>query len=234
MNLMLWTKNDLKVSHGKQVNTLSNMKLSTSFINFGCQSCEVFVVLSYHQEDEAIYPSIFSGTVGLGNIIRKLLSSNFMVMLSLVSVIFDIGDNYSCSSNKGDFVKIEKNMLPRKIKGIAKGLESHGFGFVKYYFRKESGYIIALQAQAYYVSALSKIFYIISPQDICASERYKGDFISHCHADNDSYAELNVKEENQVWKKSEPIERVCVKYIPKNKIPDNEKVQGIGKCCLCH
>ena len=89
-----------------------------------------------------------------------------MVMLSLVSVIFDIGDNYSCSSNKGDFVKIEKNMLPRNIKGIAKGLESHGFGFVKYYFRKESGHMIALRAQAYYDPGLPNDLHIIYPQGI--------------------------------------------------------------------
>ena len=46
-----------------------------------------------------------------------------MVMLSSVSVIFDTGATYSCSSNKGDFVKLEYKMFPRNLKGISKGLE---------------------------------------------------------------------------------------------------------------
>ena len=54
--------------------------------------------MSYHHEDEAIDPIIFAATVGLGNIINKLISSNFMGMVSSVSVIFDTGANYSCYS----------------------------------------------------------------------------------------------------------------------------------------
>ena len=53
-----------------------------------------------------------------------------MGMVSSVSVIFDTGDTYSCSSNKGDFVKLEEKTLPRKLKGIEKGLEIYGFGIV--------------------------------------------------------------------------------------------------------
>ena len=34
LNWMLWTKNDLKIFHRKQVNDLNNMKLVTSLINF--------------------------------------------------------------------------------------------------------------------------------------------------------------------------------------------------------
>ena len=64
--------------------------------------------MSYHQEDEVIDPIIFAATVGLGDIIKKLISSNFMGMVSSVSVIFDTGATYSCSSNKGDFVKLEE------------------------------------------------------------------------------------------------------------------------------
>ena len=95
--------------------------------------------MSYHQEDEVIDPIIFAATVGLGNRINKLFSSNFMDMVSSVSVIFDTGATYSYSSNKGDFVKLEDDMLPRKLKGIAKGLEIFGFGIVEYFFRSESG-----------------------------------------------------------------------------------------------
>ena len=40
--------------------------------------------------------------------------SNFKVMVSSVSVIFDTGANYVCSSNKGDFVKLEEKK-PQEI-----------------------------------------------------------------------------------------------------------------------
>ena len=99
-------------------------------MKFEYQPCGIFEGLSYHQEDEFIYPTIFAATVGLRDIIKKLVSSNFMGMVSSVSVIFDNRDNYFCSYNKGDFVKLEENTLPRNIKGIAKGLEISGFGIV--------------------------------------------------------------------------------------------------------
>ena len=34
LNFMLWNKNDFKVSHRKQVNAPSNIKLVTSLMNF--------------------------------------------------------------------------------------------------------------------------------------------------------------------------------------------------------
>ena len=97
---MLWTRNDLKIFHRKQVNASPNMKLVTSFMNFECQPCGIFEGLSYHQEDEAIDPIIFAATLGLGNRIKKLVSSKFMGMVRSVSVIFDTRATYSCSSNK--------------------------------------------------------------------------------------------------------------------------------------
>ena len=39
LNRMLWTKNDLKICHRKQVNAPSNMKLVTSLMNFEWQLC---------------------------------------------------------------------------------------------------------------------------------------------------------------------------------------------------
>ena len=153
LNCKLWTKNDLQIFHRKHVNVSPNMKLVTSLINFECQPCGIFEGLSYHQENEVVDPIIFAATVGLGNRIKKLVSSNFMVMFSSVLVIFDTGANYSCSSNKGDFVKLEHKKFPRKLKGIAKGLEISGFGIVEYSVRSESGSMIALRAQAYYVPA---------------------------------------------------------------------------------
>ena len=92
LNWMIWTKNDLKVSHRKQVNATPNMKLVTSFMNFECQPCGIFEGLSYHQEDEVIDPIIFAATLGLVNRIKKLISSNFMGMVISVSVIFDTRD----------------------------------------------------------------------------------------------------------------------------------------------
>ena len=135
LNWMLWTKKDLQIFHRKHVNVSPNMKLVTSLMNFECQPCGIFEGLSYHQEDEVIDPIIFAATVGLGNRIKKLVSSNFMGMVSSVSVIFDTGVNYSCSSNKVDFVKLEEKKFPRKLKGIAKGLEISGFGIVEYSVR---------------------------------------------------------------------------------------------------
>ena len=117
-----------------------------------------------------------------------------MGMVSLVSVIFDTGATYSCSSNKGDFVKLEEKKFPINLKGIAKGLEISGFGIVVYSVRSESGSMIALRDQAYYVTGLTKDLRIISPQGICTSEVYKGTFIAHCHDEQDGYAELNLKE----------------------------------------
>ena len=46
--------------------------------------------------------------------INKLVSSNFMGMVIPVSIIFDTGDTYSCSSNNGDFVKLE-DKFPKEI-----------------------------------------------------------------------------------------------------------------------
>ena len=62
--------------------------------------CGVFEGLSYHQEDEVIDPVIFADTVGLVNIIKKLISSNFMGVVRSFSVIFETGATYSCSSKK--------------------------------------------------------------------------------------------------------------------------------------
>ena len=158
---MLWTNTEFKVSHRKQVNSPSNMKLVTPLMNFEWQPCGIFDYLSYHQEYESIGPNIFAATVGLGDIIKKSVLSNIMGMVSSVSVIFDTGDSYSCYSKKGYFVKLEENMLPRNLKDIAKGLDVYGFGIVKYSVESESGRMIALWDQAYYFPGLPKYLRII-------------------------------------------------------------------------
>ena len=101
-------------------NAYPNMKLVKSLMNFECQPSGIFEGLSYHIEDEAIYPIIFAATVGLGYRIKKLVSSNFMGIVSSVSVIFNSGATYLCSSNKGDIVKLEEKTFPRRLKGTEK------------------------------------------------------------------------------------------------------------------
>ena len=96
-------------------------------------------------------------------------------------------------------MEIKEKKFPRKLKGIAKGLEISIFGIVEYSVRSESGSMIALRAQAYYVPGLPKDLRIIYPQGISTSEGYKGTFIAHCHDEHDGYAELNLKEDNPGW-----------------------------------
>ena len=130
----------------------------------------------------------------MGYRIKKLVSSNFVSMVSSVSVIFDNGDTYPCSSNKGYFVGLEEKIFPRNLKGIEKGLEIYGFRIVKYSVRSKSERMIVLRSQEYYVPGLPKDLGIIFPQGIHTSEGYKVTFIYHCHYEHDSYGELNLKE----------------------------------------
>ena len=176
----------------------------------------------YHQEDKAIDYTIFEATADLGDTIKKLISSNFMGMVRSVSVIFDTESTYSCSSKKGKFVKLEEKKFPRKLKGIAKGLEISGFGIVEYSVRSESGRMIALRDQAYYVPGLPKDLRIISPQVIFTLEGCKGTLIAHFHDEQDVYEELNLKEDKPGWKKANPVERFYAKYDPKNNLPTHE------------
>ena len=147
----------------------------------------------YHQEDEFIDPTIFVATVGLGDRINKLVFSNFMGMVSTVLVIFDTVYTYLCYTNKGEFVKTEWKMFPINIEGIEKGLDIYGFWIFEYSVSSESGRMIALQSQAYYVPRLPKDLRIIYPRGICTSEEYKVTFIVHCHDENYSYVELTLK-----------------------------------------
>ena len=66
----------------------------------------------------------------------------------------------------------------------------YGFGTFEYSIRSESGRMIVLRAQEYYVTGLPKDLRIIYPQGIRTSEGYKGTFISHCNDEHDSYAGL--------------------------------------------
>ena len=119
-------------------------------------------------------------------------------------------------------MKLEEKKFPRKLKGIAKGLEISGFGIVEYYVRSESGCMIALWAQSYYVPGSPKDLHIIYLQVIHTSEGYKGNFIAHCNDEHYGYAELNLKEDNPGWQNAEPVERVIIKYEPKENLPTHE------------
>ena len=81
--------------------------------------------------------------------------------------------------------------------------------------------MIALRAQAYYVPGLPKDLRIISPKCICISEGYKGTFIDHFHYDQGGYRELALKEDKPGWHKAKPVDRVYVKYDPKNNLPNH-------------
>ena len=74
---------------------------------------------------------------------KKLVSSNFMCMVSSVSVIFDTGATYSYSSKKGDVLKLEMKTFPRNLKCTEKCLEISGFGIIEYSVNSESGCMIA-------------------------------------------------------------------------------------------
>ena len=82
--------------------------------------------------------------------------------------------------------------------------------------------MIELRDQAYYFLGLPKDLHIISPQVIRTPEGYKGTLISNCHNENDSYGELNLKEEKPGSHNTKPVERVYVKYDPKNNLPTHE------------
>ena len=76
-------------------------------------------------------------------------------------------------------MKCKENTLPRNLTCIEKGLEIYGFGIVEYSVKGESGRMIVIRDQAYYVPGLPKDLRIISPQGICTSEGYKYTFLAH-------------------------------------------------------
>ena len=82
--------------------------------------------------------------------------------------------------------------------------------------------MIQLRSQAQYVPGLPKDLRIIYPQGIITSEGYKGTFIANCHDEHDSYEDINLKEDKPGWQKTEPVERVYVKYDPKNNLPTHK------------
>ena len=67
-------------------------------------------------------------------------------------------------------MKLEEKTFPINIKVIAKGLEIYLLGIVEYSIRSESGRMIVLRDQAYYVPVLPKYLCSISPQGICTSK----------------------------------------------------------------
>ena len=121
-------------------------------------------------------------------------------------------------------MNLEEKTFPIKLKVTVKGLEISVLRILEYSVRSESGRIIELRDQVYYVSGLPKSFRIIYPQGIRILEGYSGIFIAHCHDDHDSHADLNFKEDNPGWQKVKPVERVYVKYDPKNNLKTHEAI----------
>ena len=119
-----------------------------------------------------------------------------------VSVIFDTGDTYGYSSNKGEFVYLEGNTLTKNLKSIDKGLYIYGFRIVKYSIRRENGEIITLRDQAHDVPGQQKYFCIIYPKVIQTPEGYKSTFVAHFHDEHSIHAYINSKEENPGWQKA--------------------------------
>ena len=46
----------------------------------------------------------------------------------------------------------------------------------------------------------------------------------HFHDEDDSYEDLNLKEENTDWNKEKLVERVHIKYEPNNNLPTHENL----------
>ena len=67
-------------------------------------------------------------------------------------------------------MNLEENTFPINLNGTAKGIEIYGFGIVEYSVRSESGHVIVLRDQVYYVPGLPKDLRIISTQGIHTSE----------------------------------------------------------------
>ena len=92
----------------------------------------------------------------------------------------------------------EDNILPRKIEGIAKGLDIPGSWVIEYYVRSKSGCIISLRDKGYYFTGLPKDLHTIFSQDICTSEGFMGTLVYNSCDKNDRCVELELKEEIQV------------------------------------
>ena len=84
--------------------------------------------------------------------------------------------------------------------------------------------MIVLRDQAYYVPGLPKDLRIISPHGIFTQEWYEVTFIAHCHDEHDTYAKINLKEEQTDWQNPKPAERVYIEYDNKNNLPTHEDI----------
>ena len=67
-------------------------------------------------------------------------------------------------------MNLEEKTFPKNLKGIAKGVEISGFGIFEYSVRSESGRMVSLQDQTYYVPGLPTDLRIVNPQGIHTSE----------------------------------------------------------------
>ena len=66
-------------------------------------------------------------------------------------------------------MNLEEKTPPINTKGITKGLDIYGFGIVEYYVRRESGCMIEIRYQAYYVPGSPNDLLVLYPQGIHTS-----------------------------------------------------------------
>ena len=73
MSWMIFSSNDLNVSHRNQVNNSSDVMLATYVMTFECHTCGIFKGILHYQEDETISPTNFAASVGLRDRIKELV-----------------------------------------------------------------------------------------------------------------------------------------------------------------
>ena len=88
-------------------------EVGDTLYGFECHSNGIFECILHPKEFEFIPSDKFSAYVGLKDIIKKLVTSNFIVTMIAVPQIIFTGDTYLCYSNTVDLVKIEDN-TPKK------------------------------------------------------------------------------------------------------------------------
>ena len=97
---MLLSSKDISTSHRNTVNYPSDVRFVTSLMKFQCRPCGIFEGLEISQYVEVIAPTTFAKSASLGDIIKKVVLSNFTGMIRSVLVIFETGVINSWYYNK--------------------------------------------------------------------------------------------------------------------------------------
>ena len=105
---------------------------------------------------------------------------------------------------------------------LQKALRFLNFGIIEYYVQSESGCMISLWVQAHYMHGLPKYLRLIYAQGVHKFEGYKGIFIYNFHDNNDSFADINFKEDTPCCQKAEPVGNLYINYIPTKNLAIHE------------